>query len=164
MTEYYSAAETEKHKKQEKRLIIIAGALFLAFNAGAVRACIGVNSGNASVRLAAAVLCGTAACVLPVLLYVYRFQPLRALRRHEEGILEEAGKNGTTAGEGVLCDSGHWVALPGSIRYRILTLESDDGKSEIRIPYEKRERLPQNAVRARVSLVRGYLYTLEEIK
>ena len=164
MTAYYTGAETEKHRKKEKMIICLAAALFLAFNAGAVCACIGVNRTNSSSRLGIAILCGTLACVLPVLIRTFALQPLHVLRQHEEGILSHAAKNGAEQREGVLSDSGHWVALPGSIRYRILTLTAGEEETEIKIPYEKRDKLPADGAKVRVSLVRGYLYTLEEIR
>lgn len=161
MTCLYTRDQALEHKKKEKRLRIGAVIIAAAALAVCVTLCAFVRTGNAEQLLLAAVAVSTLGGWAVIFLRECCLKPVRALRRHEEGILESAEKGGPTEREGILKSIGHYVSLKGSITFFLLKLKNDEETVEIKVPKEKLPLLPNQNAHVHVLTVRGYLFSWE---
>ncbi len=161
MTCLYTHVQTLERRKKEKRLRICAFIIAFFTLSACVALCTFVRTGNAERMLLAAVIISTLGGWAVILLRELKIKPVRALRRHEEGILEYAEMSGPTEREGILKSTGRYVSLPGSITFFLLKLKNDEETAEIKIPKEKAALLPKQSAHVRILTVRGYLFSWE---
>lgn len=164
MTVLYSREKTEKHKRTEGRLMGGMIALFAGVLLACIALCFVINSRNAKWILIAQIASSALAGWGEMIVYFCIYAPLKALRRHEEGILEQEKKEETVFEEGEFIVSKDAISLPKSITIVVCRLKTQTKAEKVHVPILKRDMLPQNGARVRMRRVRGYVYAWEEAK